>query len=155
MYGDRCRGLVKETQMRLPGSSTPEPFPLSHHTLTTQPDRVPFSFTPGAPSGGLTTSHSTRQFIPHAGITGDGPSEEHPWAFIPTCSPVSIPFFCLHSLCPSTSPITTFHLLILKGGSHPQPSLFPSAACRLSHLEEKHSSPAFSCPAPLPPPSVS
>lgn len=76
--------------MRLPGSSTPEPFPLSHHTLTTQPDHVPFSFTPGAPSGGLTTSHSTRQFIPHAGITGDGPSEEHPWAFIPTCSPVSI-----------------------------------------------------------------
>lgn len=70
----------------------------------------------------------------------------------PRCQPPISSVFCLPSPCPPPSPITSFHLLILKGSSHPEPSVFPSAACRLSHLE-KYSSPALSCPGPLPPPS--
>lgn len=147
--------------MRLPGSYTPEPFPLDSPHTHTEPGHVPFQFTPGIPLAEPTPSHSPRQFIPAAGATRDGPSEEHPWAFIPSHSPLSphaslyLLSFLLHPL--SVSIHLTSHQLSSpcpKGWPPPRAqSAFPCAACRLSLLEEKRSSPALSCPAPWSPPT--
>lgn len=160
MYRSRCGGLVKETFVRLPGSCTSEPFLLDSPHTHLQPDHVPFPVTRRVPLAEPTTSCSTRQFIPGAGTTLNGHSEEHPWAFIPSHSspyPLcqSLPHFS--SCFPSMSIHLTSHWFSSpypKGWPPPRAQcVFPSAVCRLSCLEEKYFSPALSCPGPLSPPT--